>query len=192
MQVNECSSMYIQNKCHPETRIPAIESLCNEWQKCMLRDPKEVGRLKVGAETLAEVLNKLVDPLSYKAMLFFIVILFGSVWLISHAPFLSRRGNRDDSGTSKVAPVSVVLPSYPSSPYYHGYHPSFNQHPQSMYHTSPPHIQHSYSGIHLTDSNTHLDRNSPSQKSTPFNFSQLSLLSSSKDKVGSLNEDDHD
>ena len=34
----------------------------------MSRDPKEVGRLKVGAETIAEILNKLVEPLSYKTM----------------------------------------------------------------------------------------------------------------------------
>ena len=52
-------------------RIPAMEALCQEWEICMLRDPKEVGRLQVGAETLAEILNKLVDPLSYKTMVSF-------------------------------------------------------------------------------------------------------------------------
>lgn len=67
-QIQECFKQFSLNKCDPETRIPAIEKVCNEWELCMMKDPKEIGRLKMGAETIAEILNKLVDPLSYKTM----------------------------------------------------------------------------------------------------------------------------
>ncbi|KAJ3212662.1 hypothetical protein HDU67_003690 [Dinochytrium kinnereticum] len=68
-QVLECSKQYLANKCSPVSeRLPAMQGLCNEWELCMSRDPKEVGRLKVGAETLAEILNKLFEPMTYKTM----------------------------------------------------------------------------------------------------------------------------
>jgi hypothetical protein len=67
-QISECSRLYLVNRCAPKERIPAMQVQCSEWELCMQKDPKEVGRLKVGAETLADILNKLVDPLSYKTM----------------------------------------------------------------------------------------------------------------------------
>ncbi|KAJ3033139.1 hypothetical protein HK097_004963, partial [Rhizophlyctis rosea] len=84
-QIAECSQLYITNKCDPETRVQYMEQACKEWELCMRRDPREVGRLKVGAETLAEILNKLVEPLSYKTMAFGTVLLFGTILLSSTA-----------------------------------------------------------------------------------------------------------
>jgi len=34
----------------------------------MSRDPREVARARVSAETFAEILNSFVEPISYKAM----------------------------------------------------------------------------------------------------------------------------
>lgn len=73
-QVVECANYYRANRCDPDERVPAVDKLCKEWEICMLRDPKEVGRLKVGAETLAEILNKLIEPLSYKTMVTRIIV----------------------------------------------------------------------------------------------------------------------
>ncbi len=42
-------------------------------------------RLKVGAETIAEVLNQLVDPLSYKTMFFGALLFIGSLFAASSA-----------------------------------------------------------------------------------------------------------
>ncbi|KAJ1330089.1 hypothetical protein BSLG_009761 [Batrachochytrium salamandrivorans] len=67
-QIAMCTKSYYENRCMPGQRVPAVYKVCNEWEACMSRDPRDVGRLKVGAETLAEILNKLVDPLSYKTM----------------------------------------------------------------------------------------------------------------------------
>ncbi|KAL2913867.1 hypothetical protein HK105_206601 [Polyrhizophydium stewartii] len=92
-QIAECTKSYFENRCTPGQRVPAVEKLCVEWETCMSRDPKEIGRLKVGAETLAEILNKLIDPLSYKTMIFGSLTLFGTLMLTSSAlGFLRRRG----------------------------------------------------------------------------------------------------
>lgn len=58
----------------------------------MQRDPSEVGRMKVGAETLAEVLNKLIEPLSYKTMAFGVVLCFLLMgWVSISSSYFIRR-----------------------------------------------------------------------------------------------------
>ncbi|KAJ3073141.1 hypothetical protein HDU98_002177 [Podochytrium sp. JEL0797] len=86
-QVHDCSKMYLANKCSPpEHRVPAMQQLCSDWELCMNRDPYEVGRLKVGAEAIAEVLNRLFEPLSMKTMVFGSVLFFGTLYLYFTAP----------------------------------------------------------------------------------------------------------
>ncbi|KAI8913187.1 Brl1/Brr6 domain-containing protein, partial [Entophlyctis helioformis] len=43
-QVAECTKAYYTNRCMPGERVPAVEAFCKEWEICMGRDPKEVGR----------------------------------------------------------------------------------------------------------------------------------------------------
>ncbi|KAI9104507.1 Di-sulfide bridge nucleocytoplasmic transport domain-containing protein [Phlyctochytrium arcticum] len=43
-QITECSFDYINNKCDPATRVQYMQKACQEWELCMRRDPKEVGR----------------------------------------------------------------------------------------------------------------------------------------------------
>jgi hypothetical protein len=52
--------------------------------------------MKVGAETLAEVLNKLIEPLSYKTMGFGVVIcVLLMSWVKISSSFLLRSRNRN-------------------------------------------------------------------------------------------------
>jgi len=41
---------------------------CGNWETCMNRDPTKVGRARVGAELLAEVVNGFVEPISWKTL----------------------------------------------------------------------------------------------------------------------------
>ncbi|KAI8909238.1 Di-sulfide bridge nucleocytoplasmic transport domain-containing protein [Entophlyctis helioformis] len=96
-QVAECTKAYYTNRCMPGERVPAVEAFCKEWEICMGRDPKKWG---VGAETLAEILNKLVEPLSYKTMIFGTLTLFGTLMLTSSAlSFLRARPSPSAHGT---------------------------------------------------------------------------------------------
>lgn len=65
-----CAKNYIENRCSGDDgkRLPALETVCNNWERCMNRDPAKVGRAKVSAQTLAEVFNGFIEPISFKAM----------------------------------------------------------------------------------------------------------------------------
>jgi len=63
-----CNQQYMDNRCERETRMPALELACNEWDKCRTQDPRSVGRARVSAHTFAEIFNSFIEPISYKAM----------------------------------------------------------------------------------------------------------------------------
>jgi len=64
-----CSLQYKSNLCDSNL-IPAMAHQCGTWETCMSRDPTIVGRAKVGAELIAEVVNGFVEPISWKALAF--------------------------------------------------------------------------------------------------------------------------
>lgn len=72
-----CAEQYTQNRCDRNTRVPAMETVCENWSKCMNRDPARVGRAKVSAHTFAEIFNSFMEPISYKAMAFTCIMVFG-------------------------------------------------------------------------------------------------------------------
>jgi hypothetical protein len=63
-----CAKQYVENRCSPETRVRALESVCDGWEHCMNRDPSEVGRAQVSARTFAVIFNSFVEPISWKTM----------------------------------------------------------------------------------------------------------------------------
>ncbi|KAF9457462.1 Di-sulfide bridge nucleocytoplasmic transport domain-containing protein [Collybia nuda] len=64
-----CALQYKTNLCATNA-IPAMAQQCANWETCMNRDPAIVGRAKVGAEMIAEVVNGFVEPISWKALAF--------------------------------------------------------------------------------------------------------------------------
>ena len=67
VEMAACARDYQENGCKVN-RVPAMETMCNNWEKCMNRDPKKVGRARMSAHTFAEIFNSFVEPISYKAM----------------------------------------------------------------------------------------------------------------------------
>ncbi|KAJ7151632.1 Di-sulfide bridge nucleocytoplasmic transport domain-containing protein [Mycena filopes] len=63
-----CALQYKNNLC--ENPLPAMAQQCAIWSTCMSRDPTIVGRAKVGAEMIAEVVNGFVEPISWKTLAF--------------------------------------------------------------------------------------------------------------------------
>ena len=70
-EISQCSRQYEENRCRPQERVPAMETACQAWEACMRRDPSLFGRAKLSAETLAEIVNGLIEPISYKTMVSF-------------------------------------------------------------------------------------------------------------------------
>lgn len=63
-----CARNYVENRCTGDKRLPALEVVCDNWERCMNRDPAKVGKAKVSAQTLAEIVNGFIEPISFKAM----------------------------------------------------------------------------------------------------------------------------
>lgn len=60
-----CALDYKTNLC-ASNAIPAMVRQCATWETCMNRDPMIVGRLKVGAEMIAEMVDGFVALISWK------------------------------------------------------------------------------------------------------------------------------
>lgn len=67
-EMAHCAKQYAENRCEPSMRLPALETVCNNWEACMTMDPNSVGRARISAKTFAEILDSFIQPISYKAM----------------------------------------------------------------------------------------------------------------------------
>jgi hypothetical protein len=67
-EIEACSHSYHLNKCGTDGAVPALATACASWQKCSAKDPAIVGRARVTAETVAEIVNGFVDVVSWKSM----------------------------------------------------------------------------------------------------------------------------
>ena len=81
-EISSCAREYETNRCDPNERIPAMQKTCEVWKNCMNQDPNVVARAKITAHTVAEILNSFIEPISYKTMIFFamliVVVIVGS------------------------------------------------------------------------------------------------------------------
>ena len=67
-EISLCATQFRNNRCSGDSPIPAMVQQCANWEACMNRDPAVVGRAKVGAELIAEVINGFVEPISWKTL----------------------------------------------------------------------------------------------------------------------------
>ncbi|KAK8199918.1 Di-sulfide bridge nucleocytoplasmic transport domain-containing protein [Phyllosticta capitalensis] len=119
-EMAKCAQDYHDNDCNGR-RLPALENACSNWEQCMKRDPKAVGRARVSAHTFATIFNSFVEPISYKAFIFGAGVLSAAVILSNFALYRFRLQHP----VSQNAPnPSHPQPSYDfSSPY-----PAHQQH----------------------------------------------------------------
>lgn len=92
-EISLCSREYYRNKCsieNGEQRVPALERACTTWSKCMNRDPQQLGKSKITAETLADIVNGFIKPISWKSLIFIMILIVGSI-LITNVAFGSYR-----------------------------------------------------------------------------------------------------
>lgn len=68
VEIAACVKNYRENRCEPDTRVPAMEMACGNWETCMGRDPQRLARASVGVRAFAKIVNGFFDEFSYKAM----------------------------------------------------------------------------------------------------------------------------
>jgi len=85
--VRRCYNEYMDNRCNETQSLPLLRQQCHTWYVCMTRDPKSIGsKTKLYAETLSEVLNSFVEPISYRTLSVILLLLLGFT-LVSNLAF---------------------------------------------------------------------------------------------------------
>ncbi|OJJ50691.1 hypothetical protein ASPZODRAFT_126613 [Penicilliopsis zonata CBS 506.65] len=105
-----CAKNYVDNRCAGNERLPALETVCDNWERCMNRDPAKVGRAKVSAHTMAIIINSFIDPISWKAILFFLATI-STVTVVSNWSFRSFRNKYSQHEYHPVAPNYHAQPA---------------------------------------------------------------------------------
>jgi hypothetical protein len=131
-EMAQCSKNFVENRCGADTRLPALETVCSNWELCMNRDPNAVRRASLSAHTFAEIINNFVEPISWKTMIFTITTLVVGL-VVNNATFSLFRRQQDHyadmyrppSGSYGHPQQPGQLPLPPSTPYtqpYIGWH----------------------------------------------------------------------
>ena len=76
-EVVKATADYRENSCGDSPLRPALKIPCEHFAKIMAQDPMKIARAKVSAHTFAEIFNSFIEPISYKAMLFTAMMIFG-------------------------------------------------------------------------------------------------------------------
>ncbi|KAI1827621.1 hypothetical protein F4861DRAFT_327663 [Xylaria intraflava] len=113
-EMAKCRSHYIDNKCSPiEERLPAVLQLCDEWFICMNQDPDSVQSVRLGAKNIVEIINGIVDTMSYKTIA--LLVIFFVAFLFSGRS-LYRSANYPDITTHTPPAYSQPHPSQQPAP----------------------------------------------------------------------------
>lgn len=68
VEIAACVKNYRENRCEPDTRVPAMEMACGNWETCMGRDPRKLARASVTVKAFAHIINGFFEEFSYKSM----------------------------------------------------------------------------------------------------------------------------
>lgn len=89
----ECKRHYEANRCEPGQRAPALEQQCSEWFECKnkVHDTQDSQHSALlWAETLAEIINAFLKPISIKSLLILLVSTCGII-IVSNTAFGSYK-----------------------------------------------------------------------------------------------------
>lgn len=95
-EMAQCAKNYVENRCEPDKRLPALETVCTNWELCMNRDANAVKRASLSAHTFAEIFNSFVEPISLKTMAFTVIVI-ASALLLNNMMFSHFRRNHESS-----------------------------------------------------------------------------------------------
>ncbi|KAF9242358.1 Di-sulfide bridge nucleocytoplasmic transport domain-containing protein [Melanogaster broomeanus] len=109
-EIGACASQYKDNFCE-NNQIPAMARQCAAWEACMNRDPTTVGRARIGAELIAEVVNGFVEPISWKTLVFSLTSLSFLTLFVN--TMLSLYRSRHQPAHSPPSYPVAPIPPYP-------------------------------------------------------------------------------
>ncbi|KAG8220218.1 putative nuclear membrane protein [Butyriboletus roseoflavus] len=108
-EIGVCAAQYKNNYCET-SQIPAMTHQCAAWESCMNRDPTTVGRARIGAELIAEVVNGFVEPISWKTLVFSLTSLSFLTLFVN--TLLSLYRSRHQAASSPTSYAVAPVPSF--------------------------------------------------------------------------------
>ncbi|CCE64206.1 hypothetical protein TPHA_0G03660 [Tetrapisispora phaffii CBS 4417] len=85
----QCKRLYDENECSPESRVPALEALCEKWLSCAKEASIDIGSVnnsaKLWAQTVGEVINEFMDTITLRSLVFILLILSASISLMRYS-----------------------------------------------------------------------------------------------------------
>ncbi|KAF9894428.1 hypothetical protein FE257_007931 [Aspergillus nanangensis] len=93
-----------------DTILAEIETVCENWDRCMKRNPEKVGRAKVSAHTMAIIINSFIDTISWKAIVIAIVSI-STFTIASNWSFHSFRNRLNQQEYAATHPAFHRQPS---------------------------------------------------------------------------------
>lgn len=146
-EIAECSKQYLRNNCMPGRRVPALETICTSWEKCMNRDPKIVGKTRISAETFSEVIDSFIKRLSAKTWCVFFGAIIICLVIIPSSMFSSFRTSsqmksnnppyHNYPGPHPGGQYQAPYPQPPPPPPDQGYY-AISSYPMNVYATPMP------------------------------------------------------
>lgn len=109
-EITQCRRQFLDNKCSPiSSRMPALESLCNEWDACMNQDPDNVAGVKASVGHLADIINEFTTRLSWKSIVSFprdhesAQLVYTNIGSVCHSDGRCRRVVRQQHGFQQAS-----------------------------------------------------------------------------------------
>jgi hypothetical protein len=88
IEIMHCRQDWIHMNCDKPARS-AIQ-VCDQLAKCISKDPEKIARAQVSAKTFAKIINDFAEPISLKAMVFYLSI-FAIFWYSTNATWNGLR-----------------------------------------------------------------------------------------------------
>ncbi|KAJ5152664.1 uncharacterized protein N7482_009142 [Penicillium canariense] len=139
-EIARCHQDYLDNKCSSENLVPDLKRSCAIYQVCMDQDPTHVGRVKLSAHTMAQIINSFIDPISWKAITFFLATI-GTMVLANNWSFRYFRNHQQHGQSypqhSYPPPPSAYDPNLHGQPLHLQQNPAYSYYGQQDPRASP-------------------------------------------------------
>jgi len=107
LEIMNCKADWNTFKC--ENQLERTRELCDTLRKCISRDPEQVARAQVSARTFAKIINDFAEPISLKAMVFYLSV-FAVFWYGTNATW---NGLRNKLSADHIQHVYHQVPPTP-------------------------------------------------------------------------------
>ncbi|CAO3625154.1 unnamed protein product [Cunninghamella echinulata] len=79
ISIRKCYQKYQENQCYQESLSPILKTYCDEWLKCVNRNPKLIKKVNIAARIFGEMINHFCQTLSTKTMIASCILVFAAI-----------------------------------------------------------------------------------------------------------------